>query len=89
MPLLGLSLFLGFYPKPVLDRLQPSVDALVTHVDAHSDHKQPAVEQFSATCERDASGTYVLHVRKATEPQQPPNEWKQSSGDCTTTKAGK
>ena len=28
VPLLGLSLFLGFYPKPVLDRLQPSVDAL-------------------------------------------------------------
>ena len=25
VPLLGLSLFLGFYPKPVLDRLQPSV----------------------------------------------------------------
>ena len=29
VPLLGLSLFLGFYPKPVLDRLEPSVDALV------------------------------------------------------------
>ena len=28
VPLLGLSLFLGFYPKPVLDRLQPSVEAL-------------------------------------------------------------
>jgi NADH-quinone oxidoreductase subunit M len=30
--LLALSLFLGFYPKPVLDRLKPSVDDLVTHV---------------------------------------------------------
>ena len=40
MPLLGLSLFLGFYPKPVLDRLQPSVDALVTQVDSHSNHQQ-------------------------------------------------
>ena len=29
VPLLGLSLFLGFYPKPVLDRVEPSVAALV------------------------------------------------------------
>ena len=45
MPLLGLSLFLGFYPKPVLDRLQPSVDALVMHVDARSDHNPPDVNK--------------------------------------------
>jgi len=32
VPLLGLSLFLGFYPKPVLDRLKPAVDDLVVHV---------------------------------------------------------
>jgi NADH-quinone oxidoreductase subunit M len=42
-PLLGLSLFLGFYPKPVLDRLEPSVAALVTQVDSHSNHKTPSV----------------------------------------------
>jgi NADH-quinone oxidoreductase subunit M len=35
-PLLALSLFLGFYPKPVLDRFEPSVDALVQHVQAHN-----------------------------------------------------
>ncbi len=29
VPLLGLSLFLGFYPKPVLDRVEPSVERLV------------------------------------------------------------
>jgi len=43
VPLLGLSLFLGFYPKPVLDRLQPSVKALVAHVEQHSDYREPAV----------------------------------------------
>ena len=32
VPLLGLSLFLGFYPKPVLDRLQPTVHDLIVHV---------------------------------------------------------
>ena len=39
VPLLGLSLFLGFYPKPVLDRVQPTVDALIAHVEDHSDYK--------------------------------------------------
>jgi NADH-quinone oxidoreductase subunit M len=32
VPLLGLSLFLGFYPKPVLDRLQPAVHDLEVQV---------------------------------------------------------
>jgi len=43
VPLLGLSLFLGFYPKPVLDRLQPSVQALIHHVELNSDYKAPTV----------------------------------------------
>ena len=41
VPLLGLSLFLGFYPKPVLDRLQPSVQALIQHVEQNSNYKAP------------------------------------------------
>jgi NADH-quinone oxidoreductase subunit M len=43
VPLLALSLFLGFYPQPVLDRLDPAVTALVQHVEDHSDYKQPEV----------------------------------------------
>jgi NADH-quinone oxidoreductase subunit M len=41
VPLLGLSLFLGFNPKPVLERVEPAVDALVTHVDERSDFDEP------------------------------------------------
>ncbi|MGQ0826176.1 MAG: complex I subunit 4 family protein [Actinomycetota bacterium] len=41
VPLLGLSLFLGLYPKPVLDRTEPSVTELVDHVDERSDYDQP------------------------------------------------
>ena len=41
VPLLGLSLFLGFYPKPVLDRLQPSVQSLIHHVEQNSNYKAP------------------------------------------------
>ncbi len=49
VPLLGLSLFLGFYPKPVLDRVQPSVNRLVVQVDSHSDHQPPDVNKPCTT----------------------------------------
>ena len=42
-PLVLLIVAIGVYPKPVLDRIAPSVDALVEHVEAHSDYHQPAV----------------------------------------------
>jgi NADH-quinone oxidoreductase subunit M len=34
-PLVGLIVFLGIYPKPVLDRMEPSVDALIAHIEEH------------------------------------------------------
>jgi NADH-quinone oxidoreductase subunit M len=42
-PLLGLIVFLGVYPKPVLDRMEPSVDALITHVEDNSDYTEPSI----------------------------------------------
>src|SRR5439155_25723189 len=41
VPLLGLSLFLGLYPKPVLDRIQPSVQVRVHNLERKSDYRQP------------------------------------------------
>jgi NADH-quinone oxidoreductase subunit M len=35
-PLIALIVFLGVYPKPVLDRIQPSVEALIAHVEVGS-----------------------------------------------------
>ncbi len=44
-PLLALIVFLGVYPKPVLERMEPAVDRLVLHVDENSDFvSPPAVE---------------------------------------------
>ncbi|MCP5032876.1 MAG: NADH-quinone oxidoreductase subunit M [Actinomycetia bacterium] len=34
-PLLALIVALGVYPKPVLERIEPTVDALVAHVESH------------------------------------------------------
>jgi NADH-quinone oxidoreductase subunit M len=45
VPLLGLSLFLGVYPKPVLERVEPSVRALVEHVEDRSDFVEPSVAE--------------------------------------------
>ncbi len=57
-PLLGLIVFLGVYPKPVLDRIEPSVKALVSHVERHSDFKEPpvATEGERARAASDGSG---------------------------------
>jgi NADH-quinone oxidoreductase subunit M len=36
LPLVALIVFLGVYPKPVLDRIEPAVERLLVHVEDHS-----------------------------------------------------
>ena len=43
-PLLVFIVFLGVYPKPVLDRIGPTVSALVRHVEDHSDYREPRAD---------------------------------------------
>ncbi len=40
-PLLALIVFLGVYPKPVLERIEPSVAALVSHIESSTDFVEP------------------------------------------------
>jgi NADH:ubiquinone oxidoreductase subunit 4 (subunit M) len=47
-PLLGLIVFLGVYPKPVLERMEPAVDRLIAHVEDNSDYREPAVAAEAA-----------------------------------------
>jgi len=35
LSLIGMIVFMGVYPKPVLDRMEPAVDALITHVETN------------------------------------------------------
>jgi NADH-quinone oxidoreductase subunit M len=44
-PLIALIVFLGVYPKPVLERMQPSVDRLISHVEDNSDFVSPEVDR--------------------------------------------
>jgi NADH-quinone oxidoreductase subunit M len=43
LPLLAGIIFLGVYPKPVLTRVQPSVDAILAHVQTATGYEQPRV----------------------------------------------
>jgi NADH-quinone oxidoreductase subunit M len=43
LPLVAMIVFLGVYPRPVLDRIQPSVDRLIGHVEQATHTRQPAV----------------------------------------------
>jgi NADH-quinone oxidoreductase subunit M len=40
-PLLVLSLVIGVYPKPVLERVEPSVAVLVDHLESRTDYEEP------------------------------------------------
>ena len=42
-PLIAIIVFVGVYPKPMLDRIQPSVDRLIDHVEVKSDYVEPEV----------------------------------------------
>lgn len=44
-PLLALIVFLGIYPKPVLERMEPAVERLITHVEDNSDFVSPEVDR--------------------------------------------
>ena len=41
VPLLAAIVFLGIYPKPVLERIEPAVNELIVHLEEFSDYRQP------------------------------------------------
>lgn len=43
-PFVGLIIFTGIYPKPMLDRIEPAVDSLVVHVEERTDYEAPRPE---------------------------------------------
>ncbi len=48
VPLLAAIVFMGVYPRPVLDRVQPAVDRLVRHIDDRSSFDEPEPEPAPA-----------------------------------------
>ena len=54
LPFIGLIVFCGVYPKPLIDRIQPAVDALLEHVELHSDWVTPQPPGADVTVEVEA-----------------------------------
>ncbi len=71
-PLLVAILFIGVYPKPLLDRIEPSVERLVAHVEEHSSYRQPDAEgrrchQATGTGSRRAMSVQAAAAEAAVE----------------------
>ncbi len=48
-PLLGMIVFMGVYPKPVIERMEPAVDELIAHVETHvEDFTEPVPDHLDA-----------------------------------------
>ena len=43
-PLVGLIVFLGVYPKPVIERMEPAVNELIVHMREHGGVESPTVD---------------------------------------------
>jgi len=41
VPFIGVIVFTGVFPKPVLERIEPAVDALIAHVESKTDFESP------------------------------------------------
>jgi hypothetical protein len=39
--LLAISLFIGIYPKPVIDRVEPTVERVIANFEDKTDYRQP------------------------------------------------
>jgi NADH-quinone oxidoreductase subunit M len=41
LPFIGVIVFAGVYPKPMLERIEPAVNALIAHVEDKTDFESP------------------------------------------------
>ncbi len=52
VPLLAMSLFIGLYPQPVLDRVEPTVKCVMRTFELETDLKRPTVDRFDSNAVR-------------------------------------
>jgi len=48
VPFIAAIVFMGIYPKPVIERMEPAVDALVAHIETHVDGFEEPVSKKQA-----------------------------------------
>ena len=64
LPVLALIVFLGVYPKPVLERIEPAVDVLIAHLE---DRVEDYDEDEPTPVERPAAEGLIQAAREAHE----------------------
>ncbi len=61
VPLVGLIIFLGIYPKPVLERIAPSVKRVVTRLEVEVEgFKEPVTQGGSMLIQKSATREHIL-----------------------------
>jgi NADH-quinone oxidoreductase subunit M len=60
VPLVGLIIFLGIYPKPVLDRIAPSVKRVVTRLEVQVDGFHEPITRNGADLLHITEGSHVM-----------------------------
>ncbi len=84
LPLIGLMVFLGVYPKPVLDRIQPSVQVLLLHVEREvPDFHEPHPEH------EDEPGSVVANEREEQNGTVDESGDPESSSNADVEEAGR
>ncbi|MEX2256192.1 MAG: NADH-quinone oxidoreductase subunit M [Acidimicrobiia bacterium] len=63
VPLLALSLFLGIYPQPVLDRIEPTVEQRIEFLEKKTDFREEKPTGFSDSA-RKGSGKTLQEIAK-------------------------
>lgn len=67
VPLVGLSLFMGLYPKPVLDRIEPASDRAVANFEEKTDYHSPETKKARTERIRDVEREARREARNAKE----------------------
>ncbi len=56
VPLLALSLFIGLHPRPILDRVEPTMRSLIDHFEERTDYREPTQTGNETPAERAEPG---------------------------------
>lgn len=67
-PLLVLSLFLGLYPKPVLERIEPTVRQKIAFLEQKTDYREKRPDGFGSN--KFGGGSYIDLAKKALKEQR-------------------
>ncbi|HLG00457.1 MAG TPA: NADH-quinone oxidoreductase subunit M [Acidimicrobiia bacterium] len=61
LPLVLLSLVIGVYPKPILERIEPSLKTTIEHIEARTDYREPSAPVLITESDDEPGAPPVVH----------------------------